>query len=561
MYITITRKKYKETYHEQILLRESYREEGKVKNRTLLNLTHKPKEQVSALIAALKSLKAKAKESDIYVSLKEQKQGFTIGLSFVVIYLMKLLHIIPSLGKSFEAKVALVLIAARITQQGSRIQALYWAKEEDKILDLLSFDTEQKERLDKYTIYTGLDYLQKNQEKIEESLFRAYYKEQPPKVLYYDVTSSYVEGDYKESNLVAYGYNRDRKKGKQQIVIGLLTDKKGHAISIHTYPGNTNDVKTFADQLDKLKKRFHLEKITIVGDGGMIKSEDIITIKEMGYDYITSIGKPSIRALINNQDSHIQMSLFDENLKEVIDEENALRYILRQNPTRREEIRKNTQERIEALKAYIGQRVEYYNTHYGAKKQTLQKDIDQKISRLKLGSFLSCVLTYKEGECESKSGIKTKELALYEITEDTAAKNTFQELDGCYVIKTSLTDTAKETKEDIHTAYKTLINVENAFKTLKTDFLEIRPLYLKTDKRIIGHVALSMIAYNITRKLKEYTTLANLDFKSMIRRLGAVTTTINQIKGTKLSFESIAQVGDDVQRLFDTMGLKMPARI
>ena len=79
--------------------------------------------------------------------------------------------------------------------------------------------------------------------------------------MFYDVTSSYVEGDYKDSELVAYGYNRDRKKGKQQIVIGLLTDEDGHAISIHTYPGNTNDVKTFADQLDKLKKRFKLERI------------------------------------------------------------------------------------------------------------------------------------------------------------------------------------------------------------------------------------------------------------------------------------------------------------
>ena len=242
MYITVTRKKYKETYHEQILLRESYREDGKVKNRTILNLTHKPKEQVLSLIAALKSVKATAKESDIYVNIKEQSQGFTIGLSFVIVFIMKLLHIIPSMGKSFEAKVALVLIAARITHQSSRIQALYWAKEEDKILDLLSFDVEQKERLDKYTIYTGLDYMQQHQEKIEDALFGAYYKKNPPKVLYYDVTSSYVEGDYKESDLVAYGYNRDRKKGKQQIVIGLLTDEEGHAISIHTYPGNTNDV-------------------------------------------------------------------------------------------------------------------------------------------------------------------------------------------------------------------------------------------------------------------------------------------------------------------------------
>jgi len=91
----------------------------------------------------------------------------------------------------------------------------------------------------------GLDYMQENQEKIEDKLFKIYYKNNPPKRVFYDVTSSYVEGDYEDSELIRYGYNRDGKKSKQQIVIGLLTDENGHAISIHTYPGNTNDVKTF----------------------------------------------------------------------------------------------------------------------------------------------------------------------------------------------------------------------------------------------------------------------------------------------------------------------------
>ena len=109
-------------------------------------------------------------------------------------------------------------------------------------------------------------------------------------------------------------------------------------MSIHTYPGNTNDVATFADQLNKLKKRFKLDNITIVGDGGMIKSEDIYKIKELGYDYITSIGKPSIQKLIDDKESQIQLSLFDEDLQEVI--EDNIRYVVRQNPTRREKWRK-----------------------------------------------------------------------------------------------------------------------------------------------------------------------------------------------------------------------------
>ena len=180
MYIAITRKKYKDTYYEQILLRESYREDGKVKTRTILNMTNLPKKQVEAIAAALKN------NDDIAVTAKNQEQGKAIGLSFVIIFIMNLLGIIKAVGNSFEAKIALTLIAARIVIQSSRIQALFWAKEEDKILDLLKFTNEEKDRLNKNTIYLGLDYIEENQIKIEDKLFKSYYGKNPPKRLYYD---------------------------------------------------------------------------------------------------------------------------------------------------------------------------------------------------------------------------------------------------------------------------------------------------------------------------------------------------------------------------------------
>jgi len=362
VYIAITKKKYKGKTYEQILLRESYRKDGKVKTRTIANLTNKPKEQVAAIIAALKN----KDDNNNIIDVSNQKQGRTIGFSFVIIFIMKLLGIIKVIGKSFEAKIALMLIAARVILQSSRLQALFWAKEEDKILDLLNFSKYEKNKLNDKTIYLGLDYIEENQEKIEQKLFKAYYGKNLPKRLYYDVTSSYVEGDYSDSELITYGYNRDKKNGKKQIVIGLLTDEDAHAISIQTYPGNTNDIKTFIDQLDKLKNRFNLENITIVGDGGMIKSEDIHKIKELGYEYITSINKPSIKKLIKDQDCKIQLSLFDEDLKEII--ENDTRYILRQNPTRRDEIRQTREAKITILKEFIDIKQKYYNTHYKAKK-------------------------------------------------------------------------------------------------------------------------------------------------------------------------------------------------
>jgi transposase len=559
MYIAITRKKYKNTYHEQILLRESYREDGKVKTRTIANLTNKPRYQVDAIAAVLKN------KNEPIITTKNQVQGRSIAFSFVIIFIMKALGIFKSIGKTFEARVAIILIAARIVLQSSRIQALIWAKNEDKILDLLGFDEQDKETLNARTIYHGLDYMAENQEKIEDKLFKFHYKKNPPKRVFYDVTSSYVEGDYSNSELVTYGYNRDKKQGKAQIVIGLLTDENGHAISIHTYKGNTNDIKTFADQLDKLKNRFGLENITIVGDGGMIKSDDIIKIKDLGYDYITSIGKPSIQKLIDDQNSKVQMSLFDENLKDVIDDKTKTRYILRQNPIRKLEIRKTRESKIVRLKSFIELKTNYYNKHFRAKSETLIKNIDKKIASLKLAKFITYEIDYKSGDCgvikpDGKTENKIKELATVKIVIDEEARKEVEELDGCYVVKTSLIDPKKESKEEIHKAYKTLIKVENAFKTLKTDFLEIRPLYLKMDKRIKGHVALSMIAYNIVLKLRNFISLSELDFKSTIRNLITVKTVQNNIN-IGISYETIPAVCDDLKKLFNKMNLKLPNKI
>ena len=560
MYLTVTRKKYKDTYHEQILLRESYREGDKVKTRTIANITNQPKHQIEALAVALKT-----KKDDPLFNTSTQEQGYTIGFSLVILFIAKLLGILTAIGKTYEAKIALMLIVARITLQSSRLQALYWAKSQDKILELLKFNDEEKDKLTDKTIYKGLDYLYSNQEIIENKLFKSYYKNNPPKRVFYDVTSSYVEGSYEDSDLIDYGYNRDKKKGKKQIVVGLLADEDGHAISIHTYPGNTNDVATFGDQLDKLKKRFKLDNITVVGDGGMIKSEDIVKIKDLGYDYITSIGKPSILKLIKDIDSKIEISLFDEELKEVIDKQKGVRYILRQNPIRRDEIRKTRKSKIDRLQKLIDAKVDYYNTHYRAKEETLTKHIDKKIADLKLSSFISYEIEFKDGNCivKSKDGgevDKTKPLATITLTTDLESKQEIEKLDGCYVVTTSLIDSTKESKEDIHKAYKTLIKVENAFKTLKTEFLEIRPLYLRTDERIKGHIFLSMLSYNIVLKLREYIKETELDFKSVVRELKMVKTNINTLHNS-IVFESIPGVNKTLEKLFSKMEFKLPSRI
>jgi len=295
----------------------------------------------------------------------------------------------------------------------------------------------------------------------------------------------------------------------------------------------------------------------------MIKSEDIHKIKELGYDYITSIGKPSIRKLINDKDSQIEMSLFDEDLKEVT--ENDVRYIVRQNPMRRDEIREARESKITRFKEFLESKVDYYNTHYRAKNETLENHINKKISNLKLSQFISVNYTYTDGEIvvknkDNENETKIKPLATVEIIIDQDAKKEVEQLDGCYIVTTSLTDTTKHSKEDIHKAYKTLIKVENAFKTLKTEFLEIRPLYLRTDSRIKGHIFLSMLSYNIMHKLKGYIKICEFDFKDTIEQLNDISTAKVELT-KKITATYIPTVGENLQKLFDTMNFTLPRKI
>ena len=553
MYIEIQKNKNSE----YIFLRKSTRDKktGKIVKKTLANLTHEPYEQIVAIKNALKNKQQ--------IDTDDLEQGKTIGFSLVIVFIMKMLFITKTIGKTFEAKIALMLIVARVFLQGSRLQALFWSKERDHILDILNFTKLEKEKLNDKTIYDGLDYLFENQTKIEDTLFRYNYQTNKPKRLYYDVTSTYVEGEYARSSLVEYGYNRDGKKGKKQIVIGLLSDQDGRALSIDVYPGSTNDIKTFKTQLQKAKERFGLEKITFVGDGGMIKSEDIERLREFGYDYITTIPKSTIKSMCQNEQSKMECSLFDEKLNEFV--ENDTRYILRLNPIRRDEIRKNRDEKIKRLREYIDKQKEYYNTHYRSKKETIERNITNFIDKLHLDSFIKPSFTYEFKQMElvntktKQTALKTKELLEdVELVIDQKAKEEIEKLDGCYAIKTSITDT--QTAKEIHAAYKELIKVENAFKTLKTDFLHIRPLYLKTDKRIRGHIFLSMIAYNIVYEIKRFTKKADLDFFSTMEDLRSVVSVRVRMK-KDFYITYIPKVNGRLEKLFSVMDFCLPKRV
>ncbi len=270
--------------YRRTLLRNSYRVKGKVRHDTIANLSSASDEEIQAMKLALKhknNLKALGNaRHDI-----KSEQGLAVGAVWLLAQLAKKLGISNALGNSRKAKLGLWMVMATVIAQGSRLSAVRLAGQH-AVCDVLGLDAFNEDDL-----YAAMDWLADNQAGIGKKLFDHRYKGgHKPQIYLYDVTSSYLEGELNE--LGAYGYNRDKKMGKKQVVIGLMTDEMGLPISVQVFNGNTNDQKTFKCQIEKMARRFYVDKVTMVGDRGMISSIQIKDLSEAHFNYISAISKP-----------------------------------------------------------------------------------------------------------------------------------------------------------------------------------------------------------------------------------------------------------------------------
>lgn len=478
MYITevLTKTKKGEISHRCILLRESYWEDRKVKNRTIANLTYCNPKEVAAMRLALQHKDDLSVLTSASANLKadiELKQGMSVGAVWLVYELARRLGIEKALGTERTGKLALWQVVARVIDQGSRLSAVRLAQVH-AACDILAIRREFNED----HLYENLAWLADNQKHIEKRVFKIRRNGTKPELFLYDVTSSYFEGVHNE--LADWGYNRDGKSGKKQVVIGLLCDEGGDPVSVEVFTGNTRDYNTFGSQVKKVAKEFGCERVTFVGDRGMIKSKQITELKDEFY-YITAITKPQIEKLLRT--GVFQMALFDKEVCEIKHGEE--RYILRRNAQRAEELARSRQEKKEAIENLCRKKNIYISEHARAKTKTASKEVTNKIERLKISGWLKV----------EENG------RTVQLKEDTDALAEEARLDGCYVIKSNLP--GEIDKQIIHDRYKELAKVEQAFRTCKTALLEMRPWYVWTEKSTRGHALVVMLAYLITRYLQQ----------------------------------------------------------
>jgi hypothetical protein len=515
------------------LLRETYREHGKVQHRTLANLSRCKPEEVEAIRLALKHkgdlgrILASAIEGG-----PELKQGPSVGAVWVLAQLARELGLVAALGSNREGKLALWQVIARVLDQGSRLSAVRLAGGHavGAALGMVGFDEDD--------LYDNLDWLADHQADIERRLFAQREAASAPDVFLYDVTSTYLEGEH--NALAAFGYNRDRKSGKRQIVIGLLTDADGRPLSIEVFPGNTSDVKTFSSQLNKAAARFGAERVTFVGDRGMIKAPQRAEIGAAGFHYITAITKAQIDALIAA--GVLQMDLFEETLAEVegLDGE---RYVLRRNPARAEELAASRADKLKTLRAAAEAADAYLNEHPKAAAKTQLARLKDRAHTLGLDKFV------RLAEQERRVFVAVDEAALTE-----AAR-----LDGCYALRTDLPKTVVA-KEIVHARYKDLAQVEWAFRDSKTVQLEMRPVYLRDENRTRGHALVVMLAYLMTQALRQRWRDIDLTVQEGLDRLASLCL-IEVIIGGRAAYHQVPTPRDDVRRLFEAADVAVPAAL
>lgn len=464
-----------------ILLREAYREDGKVKKRTRANLSFLPLEVVKGLQVLLKGGKAIPKEDSAFVIQRSLPHGHVAA----ILGTLRSIGLDRVLGPAGNRNRDLVIamIVARLIDPGSNLNTVRGLQEEtltsSLALELNLGDVDEDE------LYRAMDWLCGHQAEIEKALANKHLKDGT--LILYDVSSSYFEGS--KCPLGQYGYSRDGKKHNLQIVYGLLCSSDGCPIAVEVFSGNVGDPRTIAEQIKKVKDQFGLDQVVLVGDRGMITEARIREdLRPAGLDWITALRAPAVRELMDS--GAIQLSLFDERDMAAVTSPDfpGERLIVCRNPLlaeerarKREDLLRRTERDLEAL----------------------QKATERKRNPLRGEAKIGA----KFGEIRNKH--KMAKHFDVEITEDRFSYSRNENgisqearLDGFYVIRTCVSDQKLDDANTVR-AYKSLSQVERAFRSFKGVDLQVRPIYHYLADRVRAHVFLCMLAYYVEWHMRQ----------------------------------------------------------
>jgi Transposase DDE domain len=480
MFITEVRSKSKsgKGSYTSILLRESCRVGNKVKSKTLAVLTHLP----AHVLAAVRRAVAQPKDSLDQIAAEapqslRTRTGPSLGAVWTVDQVAQRLGIKKALGVTLQAELSYWQVLARVLRPRTSLLAMVRLAATCVAAALLAW----RRAFNEDDLYANGSWLEGRHAVIERRLWGQRPVQPKDQLFLYDVTSSYLEGDH--NALAAWGYARDGKKGKKQVVVGLLTDSQGEPVSVQVYRGNTSDLKTFGQQVHKVKKQLGCEGVTLIGDRGMIREDQKEAARKADFHFITALSKPQIEKLL--QDKVLQMELFDEKVSEVFAEDGR-RFILRRNPTRQQELGQSREQKRQRLQKALAQANTYLDQHPRAKVKTQRRRLKAQLQSLKLAGWI---------QLQSRQ-------QRFKLTTDPNQLEEESKLDGCYVVESDL-KAEQASAQVIHDRYKDLKLVERDFRTLKTGHLEFRPWDVRTQENTHAHALTSMLALKVRRHLEQ----------------------------------------------------------
>lgn len=453
------------------VLRRSYREDGKVKKETLGRITGVSLEQLHLIQASLQGKTMMIGDLTITHS-REYGASHTLIQLIKSIGLDKVIYSRPS---EDWVKLVIGMIVGRILYKGSKLSltrlpafSSLWSQ---LGIEHLAQDVNE--------LYIAMDHLHRRQKTIQKKLAKQHI--QHGHLLLYDITSSYLVGDYKDSDLVYFGYNRDKKRGFEQIVIGLMCDQDGCPVGVKVFRGNTSDQSTVEDQLYTVTKQYGIKNLTFIGDRGMIQPDSLESMASLKDDQVTlssvtALTHANIRKLCEeHQLTNKDHKQFPKAL--TFHAFPGKRVVLYYNPKRAEEdyqTRRTLIEKTEVLLTEIEQRKRPVTD------AKLGIRVGKVINRYKVGKFIDP--TIKDGKLN------------WSLKEDLMEREA--QYDGLYAV---ITDASADdmSKDDVMQNYKRLSKVEQAFRVMKSSLLELRPIYHRTDDRIGSHVFLCMLSYYV----------------------------------------------------------------